>query len=101
MQVVDDDKEVLVKKIRRKLSQSEVTLMRLNRVINGLTQYLKERGMFEDCQAWFKVRLQGGDGTDGMQRNEEDGRKDADEGKGDDACCGEDCGCKEGEEEVG
>lgn len=88
-----------MKKIRRKLSQNEITIMRLDGVLTGVTQYLKEKGMFEDCQAWFKVKLEGG-GIDGLQGNGKEGRKDADEGKDGGCGCGEGSCCKEGKEVV-
>lgn len=89
-------------KIKRKLNKNEVTIMRFTGVLNGVTQYLIEKGMLEDCQTWFKIKLKGGD-ANGLQGNGEEGRKDADEGKDgkDGGCRGEGSCCKEGKKEVG
>lgn len=88
-------------KIKRKLSKNEITIMRLSGILNGVTQYLKEKGLFEDCQAWFRIKLGGGDDTNGLQGNRKEGCKDADEGKDVGCGCSEGSCCKEGKEEVG
>lgn len=89
----------MVLKIKRKLSQNEITIMRLSGVLTGVTQYLKEKGLFEDCQAWFRDKLKGG-GDNGVQGNGKEGREDADEGKNGGCGCGKGSCCKEGKEEV-
>lgn len=74
--------------------------MKLNGVLNGITQYLREKGLFEECQAWFKIQLESG-GNNGLQGNGKEGREDADEaGKNGSSCCGKGACCKEGKEEA-
>lgn len=96
-----------MKKIKRRLSQNEITIMSLNGVLTGVTQYLKEKGMLEDCQAWFKVQLKGGDGNGVQGKQDGKGEEGYDDGqevngiKGNETCCdGSGC-CQEGKEEVG